>query len=259
MHPEGAPRPAARLADALVFSSLWVALAAVALAAAASRAMQVTPPPGVLGLALCGTLVVYTLDRLRDLDRDRRTAPERSAFVERHRRGLAALAAAAGAGALALGLAAGARVVALAAVVAAFGLAHRRLKALWWAKPAYLTLAWTAVAVGLPAAAHPRAQHVLPVAGVIGLVVLSNVVLSNLRDREGGAARLGPRRARALAAAVLVPAATLALAGPPPLAPLLALPLAMAAAVAGFRPTERYGAFAVDGALLLGALVALAL
>jgi hypothetical protein len=37
---------------------------------------------------------------------------------------------------------------------------------------------------------------------------------------------------------------------------LVALPLAMGAAVAAFRPGERYGALVVDGALLVGGLAA---
>jgi len=49
-----------------------------------------------------------------------------------------------------------------------------------------------------------------------------------------------------------------ALLGPAAVRPLAALPLAMGAAVLGFRPTERYGALVVDGALLAGALLALA-
>jgi hypothetical protein len=40
--------------------------------------------------------------------------------------------------------------------------------------------------------------------------------------------------------------------------PLAALPIAMGVALLGFRPSERYGAGVVDGALLVGALLALA-
>ena len=36
------------------------------------------------GLAFAGTLVVYNVDRLRDLERDRRSSPRRSAFVSQH-------------------------------------------------------------------------------------------------------------------------------------------------------------------------------
>ena len=40
------------------------------------------------GAPALGTFIIYNLDRLRDVDRDRTTSPERTAFVETHRSGL---------------------------------------------------------------------------------------------------------------------------------------------------------------------------
>jgi len=84
--------------------------------------------------------------------------------------------------------------------------------------------------------------------------VHANVILSNLRDAEGLAMRVGPRRAFAVAIGFLALAVTAALLGRAPA--LAALPTAMGAAVSGLRPGERYGALVVDGALLAGACVA---
>jgi len=243
--------------DALAWSSLWLAAVAAALAAASSRVMGIDPAPAVLVLAAGGTLAVYGADRLRDLPRDRGTAPARAAFVERHRTAIALLA---GAGALAAGgsaLAAGPRVAALAALVAAFGFAHRRLKRWVVAKPLYLTFAWTAVAVALPAAYDPAARDVGWVSAVVAASVLANVALSNLRDAEGLAGRHGRVRTLQAVAVILAAGLAAALVGPPSLRPLAALPVAMAVAAAGFRPSERYGALVVDGALLVGAGLAL--
>ena len=117
---------------------------------------------------------------------------------------------------------------------------------------------WTAVPVGLPAAADPAAQHLGWVAAIVGATVLANVFLSNLRDREGLAARFGAKRTRRNAGIVLLAGLAAALLGPAAVRPLAALPVTMGAALLGFRPTERYGALYVDGALLLGALLALA-
>jgi hypothetical protein len=64
------------LLDALIFSSLWGAAAVSALVAASSRAMGVEIAPDAVGLAFSGTLVVYNLDRLRDLDGDRCSSPD---------------------------------------------------------------------------------------------------------------------------------------------------------------------------------------
>jgi hypothetical protein len=243
--------------DPWLWSSAWLALAAAALTAAAARALGVAPAPALLGLAFGGTLAVYVVDRVRDLPRDRATAPARAAFVARHRRALLALA---GLGALLAGgsaLALGPRPLLLARGVGALGLAHRRLKRFAAAKPVYLSFAWTAVPVGLPAASDPGAHDAGWVALVIGAAVLANVVLSNLRDGEALAGRLGASRALPLAFASALASLGAALLAPAPVRPLAAVPLAMAAAVAFFRPTERYGAVVVDGALLAGALVAL--
>jgi len=242
--------------DGWVWSSGWVATAAVALVGASSHAMGLDVSAAIAALAASGTLVVYTVDRLRDVVRDRTTAPARSAFIERHQgwlrvqAGAALLAAAAAAGF------AGPRAVALAAGVAVLGLFHRRLKRFAWVKPAYLTLAWTAVCVGLPAVHAGDAQHVLPVVLVVGLTVQANVALSNLRDDEGLAARLGRRRALVIAGGLLGLAAICAGIGPTEVKPLLALPAAALPTVLFFRPTERYGGSIVDGALVVGGALA---
>jgi hypothetical protein len=243
--------------DACLWSSAWLAAAAAALTAAAARALGVAAGPALLALVSAGTLVVYVIDRVRDEPRDRATAPARAAFVARHRRALLGLAAGAAAVAAGAALALGPRPLALAAAVGALGFLHRRLKRFAPVKPVYLTFAWTAVPVGLPAAAAPGAGPLGWVAAIVGATVLANAMLSNLRDREALAARLGTRRTLRNAGAILCAALAAALLGPAPVRPLAALPLAMGAALLGFRPTERYGALCVDGALLAGALVAL--
>src|SRR5262245_17529119 len=246
------------LLDALLWSSTWIALACVSLTAAASRALGSGPEPALLALAFGGTLAVYVIDRVRDLPRDRTTAPARAVFVERHRRALLALAGAGAVVAAAASFRLSARTLALAGLVAALGLAHRRLKRWSAAKPVYLTFAWTAVPVGLPAAEHPEAPHLPWVAAIVGAAVLANVALSNLRDREALAGRFGPKRTLRFAGALCLAGLGAAWLGPAAVRPLAALPLAMGAAVLGFRPTERYGALVVDGALLAGSLAALA-
>lgn len=245
--------------EALGHANGVVAAAAALLAAAASRAMGLAPDPVVLLLAAAGTLAIYGLDRLRDVARDRVTAPQRTAFVEAHRRGIAVLAALAGSVAVLAGLFAGWRMVGVAAVVAAFGLAHRRLKQRIFAKPVYLVFAWTLVAVGFPLARDPSGRHAPLVAAIVALTVWSNVILSNLKDAEGAAAYFGATRARRVALAACGFAAVLALLGPASVAGLTTLPAAMALAVLGYRRSESYAALGIDGALAAGAAIALLL
>lgn len=248
-----------RALDVAVHSSVWVAAAAAALTASASLALGAPPRLDLLLLAFAGTLVVYNVDRLRDLPRDRETTPRRSAFVARHARALAVLAGAAGAVALAAALHAGPGVVALAAAVAALGLAHRRLKRVPFGKASYISLAWTAVVVGMPLATGAPAREAAPVALPLFLALFANAIASSVRDVEGAARRLGPLRAlrisrcmAALGLAVcLVPGAAPAGLAPVPLLTWLAL--------LGFQPGERFGLVVLDGALWLGALLAIPL
>jgi 4-hydroxybenzoate polyprenyltransferase len=245
-----------RSLDALAFSSLWIAAAAAALAAASSRALGAAVDPEVVLLAACGTFLVYNVDRLRDLPRDHATSPLRSRFVARHRAALQALCAATAVAAAALLAALGARAALALAPVAAAGLAHRRLKRFGLAKPIYIALGWIAVVVGLPAVHAGARTGVGWACLALGPAILANAIASNLRDRE---TRLEARRALALArgsAALGVCGAALA---PPPARALAAVPALTLALLLCFRPTERFGLLAIDGALLVGALVACAL
>jgi 4-hydroxybenzoate polyprenyltransferase len=248
--------------DALLFSSLWVSAAAAALCAGASRAFGVAPAAGPLLVAFGGTLAVYNLDRLRDLARDRASAPARSAFVERHFGVLAGLAAG-GAALGGLGAAlAGPRALLPLAAALPLALAHRRLKRLWMAKALYVTAGWLLVVVGVPAAAAEGgapARAVAWVSLVVGLALLANAIASNVRDREAAAAVLGRDRALRIASGAAVASLAAALAAPAPARCLVGLAAAMLAAVLAFRPGERYGLAVVDGALLAGGLAALAL
>lgn len=245
--------------EALAYSNLWVALAAALLTAAAGAALGAPAPPALLVLAAGGTLFVYGVDRLRDLERDRATSPRRTAFVERHRNAIALGAAGGGLAGLAATLAAGPGVWLVAAVVAPLGLLHRRLKRFAFFKPAYLSTAWVLTTVGLPAvtAAPPVPAQLGWAVALMGGAILANVIASNVRDREAGAARLGPERALRIARGIALLATALGVAAPDPVRALALVPFATLAALAGFRPEERYGLVVVDGALVVGAAAAL--
>ncbi len=248
-----------RLLDGLAFSSSWIALAAALLCAAASRAMGVPLRTDALLLAFAGTLVVYNVDRLRDLERDRFTAPLRSAFVEHHRGALLATVLGAGAVSVAAGVRAGGAVVLLAAAVLAVGLLHRRLKAIRFGKAFYLAGAWTAVVVGLPVLLGGAAEQAGRVAAVLYLALFANAVGSSVRDREAGPARIGLARGLLLARGCALLALLLATFSPPPARHLLWIPLLTAVALAAFRQSERYGLLVLDGALVAGATLSLLL
>jgi hypothetical protein len=246
------------LLDSLVFSSLWAATAIGALVAASSRAMGVTIAPEAVGLAFCGTLVVYNLDRLRDQDRDRTGSPDRSAFVAAHEDRLVGLTVVAAVASLFFATQAGVWALAILLPVLSLGLFHRRLKHFENAKIFYIATSWTCVGFGLPAILARDAHHLGWVGAIVAASLFANVCAFNVRDDRSGVART--RRPRALWAARLCAGLGIALAvsAPSPANALVTIPLATLVALLAYRPTERFSALFVDGALLIGSLIATA-
>jgi len=260
---------------------------AAALTLAASEAVGAQDRGGNAALAFLGTLVVYNVDRLRDVERDLESKPDRSAFVQARSGLLAALAAAAFTAAATLALLAGPGTQLICGSVLAVGLLHRRLKRAPVVKSLYVTTAWVAVVVGLPALAGGDLEAARWTAAVFAAAVGANVVASDLRDASPRGeprprARTGPwhlgtamtqseqvgtgpwhratRLAKGRGGARLLAAGGIALAliAPENLAALGWVPAAVLASLLGFRPGERYGMAVVDGSLLVGALATLA-
>lgn len=211
--------------------------------------------------------MVYNVDRLRDIERDRTTTPSRTAFIERNRSRLVFFAGAAGLASLGAASTLPLQVAALCAVVLSVGLLHRRIKHVTGLKTAYITFAWTAVCVGIPAQIGDLSFCESGPTGIaIGMTIAANLIVSNLRDREGGVSQIPNSAAMALALLLCALAALACLTEVLGLArTLAAIPLLEATAIAGFssagarRHHERYGLAVVDGALLVGGLIGLSL
>jgi 4-hydroxybenzoate polyprenyltransferase len=241
--------------DILAFSSLLPAGAAAAMVMAAAPALGVAIPWSSVGLAAAGTLVVYNIDRLRDVDRDRQTAPLRSRFVSRNRQRLQLLTLAAAIGGAASAALVPRTALWLCGAVLAIGLLHRRLKRFEIWKRIYVTVAWVAVTAGLPAVGSSGSSATGWLLAIYTAVIASNLAATALRGADraevSSTRRLLPTRAIAVFAAIL------AMVGPPGTRPLLWLPLAQLAGLAAFRPSERYSLVVLDGSLAIGALVSL--
>jgi hypothetical protein len=253
--------------EGLAYSSSLAALVGGAMTWAAGRALSSPHVARDAALVACGAFLVYNVDRLRDLPHDRLSSPGRSAFVLRNRQWLVGATGIAGLALIALFVMEPPASVVLCLSVGSVGLLHRRLKRNARLKVAYVAAAWTASCVGLPWIALTGAEGGAGPSGGAALVcsflsvgsgVTANLVASNLREGKRSAA--GWTREAGLVTAlglsiVGVSAATMA---PEGVAPLAWIPAAEAASIFFFRETERFGHLAVDGALLLGALVAVA-
>ena len=256
-------RPIGRLMDTIAYSSLLPAAIAGSLVLTASSALaggrleyDVEQALGAL-LAACGAIVVYGIDRLRDTDRDRRTSPRRTAFVERYARVLAALVGGAAIGVAVTLVLLPVRITGLALTIGLVGLLHRRLKVWAAIKTLYVSAAWVAIGVGIPWLIR-GGEGVAWLVCIFFASLTANLIASNLRDDEAQLLRGRPGSVLAVARLCAATGLALALAAPAAQWPLLWIPLCELAALVGYRASERYGHLAVDGALLVGALLALA-
>ncbi len=201
---------------------------------------------------------MYGLDRLRDIERDRATSPQRTEFVLRYR---APLSIALGLAALTLGvtlLLIPPAAAVLCVAVGAIGLLHRRLKGWASLKTLYVSAAWVAICAGLPGIITGFDARVGWLASVLFLSFSANLIASNVRDAESHWLRERPESLLRLARGMAVLGIGVALLSPSELRCLVWIPLAESLALGFFRPSEHYGELAVDGALLVGALAALA-
>lgn len=249
--------------DAILFSGLWPAAVAVSLVAVCHRALGGGPlagplPWGAMGLAATGTLLVYNVDRLRDLARDQTSSPARSAFVQEHRGALLVLSVLAGLVSLPLAVSQPPLAWAFCGLALGLGLLHRRLKdhANW--AVLYVTAAWLAVVVGLPAAGQNphdiEPRILLWVTMTLGLLICANLLGSELRGLQPGPTTTP----RLQVARVLAAAGSLLPSLDPSTGVLVPVGASMFLALVFFRFDERYGLGVLDGALLLGALLGLA-
>jgi putative Mn2+ efflux pump MntP len=240
--------------DGFVFSSGLVATVGAALSLVASLVLDAPDARSWALLTACGTFIIYNLDRLRDLDRDRSTSPLRTSFVLRNRRLLSLTVAIASLGFATTLLTVPLSISLLCAAIGLVGLLHRRLKAVSALKTLYVSLAWVAACVGMPWLVSERADGGAWLAGILLVSLTANLIASNLRDEEAEVVRESTMPMLWLARAMTVLAIGIATAAPTPLLALGWIPLCEGLALVRFEHSERYGLVAVDGALLLGAL-----
>lgn len=242
-----------RTVDALVDSGAWVALTAVALTAAAARALGQRPAGELLLMVGLGAFAVYSLDRLADRILDRGGKPRRNRFIGRHAGLMLAGAVAAAGFAGVLALRAGVEVTLLMAAVAGLAALHLPLKHLPGVKPTYIAVAWLAVVVGLPVViGRVPPVRALGELGPLGLALVANVLACDAADREAEARRLGTAAVWHLARVVAAAGVLLGVLDRGALRPLSLIPAATLLALLPRRADPEYTALWVDGALLVG-------
>jgi hypothetical protein len=89
--------------------------------------------------------------------------------------------------------------------------------------------------------------------------MLANVIAFNVREEGASIERVRRRRALQVARVCAGIGVALGALAPSPPDALVAIALATLLALVGYRPTERFSPLFVDGALLVGSLIAVAL
>jgi hypothetical protein len=115
------------------------------------------------------------------------------------------------------------------------------------------------VGFGLPAVLATDARNLHWVAAITATTMLANVIAFNLRAAGERVERVRRRNALQVARACAAIGVALAALAPSPTDALVAIPLATLLVLVGYRPTERFSPLFVDGALLVGSLIAVTL
>ena len=257
--PAASDRILERWSDGFAYSSGLAASVGGALTLVASRVFDAPDETRWVSLVATGTFIIYNLDRLRDLERDRGTSPHRTAFVSRNQNWLYASVVVAASVFTALLWTTPPRTILLCLAVGLVGLFHRRLKKRPALKTFYVSVSWVGACVGLPWLASQQDRVGPWVVGVLLASLAANLIASNLRDDEVlEVMRVNDDRRRVLWAArsLILSAIAIALLGPGESLALVWIPICEGVALIRFRPTERYGHLAVDGGLLIGAIAA---
>jgi len=258
------------LADALVYSSVYLSLASCAMMYIASMFQGISPGAIPLAIGFCITFSIYNLNRKSDEVEDGINHASRYAFTKKYERMLLSLAVAAYAGALLLSFRYGAAAAAITAFPLLCGILYsfpllprstgfRRLKDIPLGKNLTISCAWTVPHVLLPVVLAGKAAG--PMTWVTSLfffsLVFVNTVIFDMRDVGGDAAAgirtvpvlLGTRKTSLLLAGLCLVAGAVAVSIALPVAPLWQVLILLLGTAYGTGYVLSFGRIGCDHAL----------
>ncbi|WP_254762598.1 UbiA family prenyltransferase [Natrinema marinum] len=192
------PSSVERFLGALIYSSAYLSLIAMAEVVIVSALLALPPSPAALVVGLI-VFAIYANDRLADADTDAVSNPRQAAFVKRHRDVLYVLASVAYGLAVALSVLGGPIALAITLFPGALWVCYatdwvpgtgahvRRLKDIFLLNTTVVALAWAVTLTFLPLAFADGAvtESVLIVFCYFFLRVFTNTEIPNVRDIEG--------------------------------------------------------------------------
>ncbi len=138
----------------------------------------------LLVLIFCGTLVIYNIDHLRDVNFDQATNPQRVNFIIHNKSLIYLLTGLSILVSILTIYYLGFNILPILVIPFIFGLLHRRIKSNPLISATYITLSWLIVTVWLPAYVAGKLNDVVLLAIVIGIFLFCNAYTSSLRKKS---------------------------------------------------------------------------
>ena len=134
-------------------------------------------------LILCGTLVIYNLDHLKDINSDKSTNPKRVKFISENKLLIYFITGSSAFLSVLSVYMIGLQLIPLILLPFLFGLMHRIIKNSPLFSAFYITLSWLMITVYLPAYLTDNPKEVITLSVVIGIFLFCNAYTSSIRRK----------------------------------------------------------------------------
>ncbi len=137
----------------------------------------------LLVLIFCGTLVIYNLDHLKDINSDKATNPKRVNFIINNKRLIYLITGIS----MILSVSAvyyfGIKLIPIIALPFLLGIVHRIIKNSPLFSAVYITLSWLMITVFLPAYLTDKPKEIIILSIIAGIFLFCNAYASSIRQK----------------------------------------------------------------------------
>jgi len=172
-----------RLIEVLAYTGIIAAMLAVSIAIFTFLFLDSGINYILLVLIFCGTLVIYNLDHLKDINSDRTTNPLRVNFIIKNKRLIYLITGLS----MFLSILAvyylGIKLIPIIVVPFFLGLIHRIIKNSPLVSAIYITLSWLMITVYLPAFLTDNPKEIIILSIVVGIFLFCNAYASSIRQK----------------------------------------------------------------------------
>ncbi len=172
------------LIESLAYTGTIAAMLAVSLAIFTFLFLGTDINYILIVLIFCGTLVIYNLDHLKDINSDKNTNPKRVNFIIRNKRLIYLITGLS----MILSLLAvynlGIKLLPIILLPFLLGIMHRIIKNSPLFSAVYITLSWLMITVYLPAYLTDNPKEIIILSILVGIFLFCNAYTSSLRQKS---------------------------------------------------------------------------